>query len=210
VLRETAEAGLALRPEWFQAHLEFRFPRIGTIARDGAVLELRQAIEPWHVLGEEPGGGGTVRYVDSSLERLEILGRGLLPQRHGVVCNGRWVPLHPTGTAGEAVAAIRYRAWQPAQCLHPTIPVDTPLQIDLVDRWAGRTIARCTYHVAHPGGRTYDQRPANASEAEARRQSRFFSFGHAVDAAPPSASPPVAEFPLTLDLRHPEPDETGH
>ena len=143
-----------------------------------------------------------MRFVDSSVERVQALVRGLVPSRHALLCNGQPVPLHPTGTEGEAVAAVRYRALQPPHCLHPTIPVDVPLQLDLVDAWSGRAIGRCTYHVAHPGGRHYDQRPVNAREAEARRGARFFAFGRVPDAGPPPR--PAArdpEFPLTLDLR---------
>ena len=203
VVRETAATGLPLRPEWLLPHFEFRFPRVGTLARDGVVLELREAIEPWHVLGEETGRVGTVRYVDSSVERLQVAARGLVPSRHAVLCNERWVPLHPTGTEGEAVAGIRYRAWQPPSCLHPTIPPDAPLQLDLVDLWAGRSIGRCAYHVAHPGGRSYEERPVNTSAAEARRNARFFTFGHLTDAPLPPPAVRDAEFPLTLDLRPP-------
>jgi uncharacterized protein (DUF2126 family) len=201
VLRETAEVGFALAPEWFDPHFEFRFPRLGGVACDGVVLELRQAIEPWHVLGEEPGGGGTVRFVDSSLERIQIEVCGWIESRYAVLCNGQRVPLHPTGTAGNAVAGVRYRAWQPPHCLHPTIPPDVPLQLDVVDLWAGRSIARCSYHAAHPGGRNYEQRPVNANEAEARRNARFFAFGHATDVIVPPPRPLDAEFPMTLDLR---------
>ena len=201
VVRETAAAGMALQPEWFEPHFEFRFPSIGRLARDGVLLELRQAIEPWHVLGEEPGAGGTARYVDSSLERIQVLVRGLVPSRHAVLCNGQWVPLHPTGTEGEAVAGVRFRAWQPSHCLHPTIPPDAPLQFDLVDQWAGRAIAHCAYHVAHPGGRHYEERPVNAGTAESRRDARFVTLGHARAVPLPPSRPLDAEFPFTLDLR---------
>jgi uncharacterized protein (DUF2126 family)/transglutaminase-like putative cysteine protease len=201
VIRETAAAGMALQPEWFAPHFEFRFPAIGRLACDGVLLELRQAIEPWHVLGEEPGAGGTVRFVDSSLERIQVLMRGMVPSRHALLCNGQWVPLHPTGTAGEGVAAVRFRAWQPPHCLHPTIPVDAPLEFDVVDHWAGRVIARCAYHVAHPGGRHHEARPVNAGEAEARRDARFITLGHAREAALPPPRMLDTEFPFTLDLR---------
>jgi uncharacterized protein (DUF2126 family) len=203
VLHETVACGLPLRAAWFEPHFEFRFPLVGTLARDGLVLELRQAIEPWHVLGEEAAAGATARYVDSSLERVQALVRGMVPTRHGLLCNGQPVPLHPTGTAGEGVAGVRYRGWQPPHCLHPTVPVDTPLQFDLVDLWAARSIGRCAYHVAHPGGRNYDQRPVNAGEAEARRGARFFAFGHATDMSIPRPGDLDPELPFTLDLRPP-------
>jgi uncharacterized protein (DUF2126 family) len=201
VLDDLGRAGYELSPDWFHPHLEFRFPVIGDATYRGVHLELRRAIEPWHVLGEETVSTGTARYVDSSVERMQVKVRGLTDSRHVVACNGRALPLHPTGTVGEFVAAVRYRAWQPPSCLHPTIPVDTPLVFDLVDAWTGRTLGGCTYHVAHPGGRAYDVFPVNAGEAEARRAARFFPFGHTPGAAAPAAVQRSAETPLTLDLR---------
>ncbi len=196
--------GYNLSPEWFAPHLEFRFPMIGEFTAPhmgGVEVQLRQAIEPWNVLGEEPGGGGTVRYVDSSLERLEIKARGLIDGRHALACNTIEIPLHPTGAQGEYVAGIRYRAWQPAACLHPTIGIHTPLIFDLVDKWNGRSVGGCTYHITHPGGRSYDTFPVNGFEAQARRAARFFKFGHTPGELRIKIAGRSKDFPLTLDLR---------
>jgi uncharacterized protein (DUF2126 family)/transglutaminase-like putative cysteine protease len=203
VMGDLREAGFPLRSEWFAPHFEFRFPVLGTLATRGLVLELRQAIEPWHVLGEEPGGAATVRFVDSSVERVQVRVRGFTGERHVLACNRRQVPLYPTGTNAEYVAGVRFRAWRPPSCLHPTIPVHAPLVFDLVDTWTGRAVGGCTYHVAHPGGRAYDRLPVNANEAEARRASRFHAFGHSpgdITLPTPETHP---EAPLTLDLRWP-------
>ena len=201
VLRDLRRAGYPLDGAWFAPHAEFRFPVYGTVCYEGVELELRQAIEPWYVLGEEPGAASTARYVDSSLERTQVRARGLVSEKVAVMCNGRRLPLQPTGTHGDFVCGVRYRAWQPPRCLHPTIPVHTPLVFDVVDIEAERSIGGCTYHVAHPGGRHYEAFPVNSNEAEARRVERFFGFGHTpgrVVAPPPEVNP---EFPATLDLR---------
>lgn len=195
-------SGYSFETRWFEPRVQFRFPVIGSIAASGVHLELRQALEPWHVLGEEASGGGTSRSVDSSLERLQLKVSGVT-DRYAVTCNGRPVPLHPTGTPGEAVAGIRYRAWQPPSCLHPTIPVHTPLVFEIVDRWNQTSVGGCKYHVLHPQGTVYSARPANAAEAEARRAERFewtTQTGGIVKLPDEDLNP---YFPMTLDLRWP-------
>jgi uncharacterized protein (DUF2126 family) len=190
-----------MKPEWFAPHTEFRFPTYGSIQKRGIDLELRQAIEPWNVLGEEPGASGTVRYVDSSVERMQVFVKGMVDPRHVVTVNGVKIPLHPTGVNGQYVAGVRYRAWRPPECLHPTIGVHSPLIFDVVDTWAGRSIGGCTYHVSHPGGRSYETFPVNAYEAESRRFTRFYDFGHTPGPMQITEAPVTKEFPFTLDLR---------
>jgi len=201
VIRDLHSAGYAIDAVWFAPHVEFRFPVYGRVCYEGVELELRQAIEPWYVLGEEPGAVGTTRYVDSSVERMQVRVRGLVSEKLAVLCNGRRLPLQPTGVLGEFVCGVRYRAWQPPRCLHPTIPVHTPLVFDVVDIGAERSIGGCTYHVAHPGGRHYDTFPVNSNEAEARRVARFFGFGHTPGRIVVPAVQVNPEFPTTLDLR---------
>ena len=201
VLQELDGCGYRLHSEWFAPHFEFRFPKSGDFNVKGIELELRQALEPWHVLGEEGGGGGTVRYVDSSLERMQVKLSGLPSDRYVLTCNGVPVPLRPTGKVGEFVGGVRFRAWQPANCLHPTIEVHAPLVFDLVDSWMSRSLGGCQYHVAHPGGRNYDSLPVNAYEAESRRLARFFRLGHSPGKRPALAPINNNEMPMTLDLR---------
>ena len=207
VLSVLQRFGYAFEEAWFAPHLDFRFPKIGSIAVADLQLELRHALEPWHVLGEEASSSGTVRSVDSSLERLQVKVSGFTESRYVVACNGRRVPLQPTGKPGEAVAGVRYRAWRPPSCLHPTIPVHSPLAFDILDLWSDRSVGGCTYHVLHPEERTYAARPVDAAEAESRRAERFQNFSKSgVQSAPEEEL--NASFPMTLDLRWPKPGQT--
>jgi uncharacterized protein (DUF2126 family) len=205
VIDEMRRAGHDFEAAWFAPHFEFRFPKIGEVDARGVHFALRHALEPWHVMGEEGGAGATVRYVDSSLERLELRVSGLVERRHVVTVNGRVATLQPTGRAGEFVAGVRYRAWQPPSALHPTIGVHAPLTFDLVDRWMQRSLGGCQYHVSHPGGRSHDTFPVNAYEAESRRLARFFALNHTPGTLPGGDRVPMPErsleFPFTLDLR---------
>ena len=201
VLEELGEFGFRLDPAWFDPHFEFRFPRIGEVTLRGATLELRHALEPWHTLGEEPAAGGTVRLVDSSVERVQARVSGWVEERYTLACNGHAVPLTATDRVGDYVGGVRFKAWEPSSALHPTVPAQTPLVFDVYDSWTGRSLGGLTHHVAHPGGRHYERFPVNANEAEARRKARFFPFGHT---AGPMAEPKLAlsrEHPRTLDLR---------
>ena len=205
VIAEMRSAGYAFDRSWFAPHLEFRFPLLGTVQSAGIELTLRNALEPWHVMGEEGAPGGMARYVDSSLERMEVRATGLNDSRYVITCNGRALPLQSTGSVGEFVAGVRYKAWSPPSALHPSIDTHVPLVFDIVDTWMQRSIGGCQYHVAHPGGLSYESFPVNAYEAESRRLSRFVSMGHTPgDLRIPPASIKVAasrEFPFTLDLR---------
>jgi uncharacterized protein (DUF2126 family)/transglutaminase-like putative cysteine protease len=194
--------GYAFDPGWLDPFIEFRFPRYGTVNIADVELELRFAIEPWHVLGEEVTAQGTARFVDSSVERLQVKVRGMTDTRHVVTCNGRRVPLRNTGTRGDFVAGVRFKAWNPPSGLHPTLGVQAPLVFDLVDTWSGRSLGGCTYHVAHPGGRHYETLPVNAFEAEARRLARFWELGHTAGRLEPPPEEPAGEHPYTLDLRY--------
>ena len=221
------EAGYPFDISWFEPYFEFRFAHYGSVQVQGINMEIRMGIEPWHVLGEEMSSSGTARFVDSSLERIQVKLSNMTPGRYVLLCNGCRVPLKETAVKGEFVCGIRYRAWQPPSALHPTIGVDTPLVLDIVDTWNSRSVGGCTYHVAHPGGRSYDTFPVNSYEAESRRHSRFWDHGHTQDTIVPTTQTNVSgnglghfivpgsvkpmpdvppadlnkEYPYTLDLR---------
>ncbi len=201
VLTELNEAGYPFDMAWFEPHFEFRFPMIGQVKANSIELTLRSALEPWHVMGEEGSSTGTARYVDSSLERIEVRVTGLNDNRYVVTVNGRALPLQNTGTVGEYVAGVRYKAWNPPSSLHPSIGVHAPLTFDLVDTWMERSLGGCQYHVAHPGGLSYASLPVNSYEAESRRLTRFLQMGHTPGRMLVAAAQPSREFPFTLDLR---------
>ncbi|MFZ4289041.1 DUF2126 domain-containing protein [Variovorax sp. HJSM1_2] len=205
VMAEMVAAGFAFDRSWFAPHLEFRFPLVGSVQTHGMEISLRNALEPWHVLGEESSSTGTARYVDSSLERIEVKVTGMNQSRYVVTCNGQALPMQSTGVAGEFVAGVRYRAWNPPSALHPTIGIHAPLTFDIVDTWMKHSIGGCQYFVTHPGGLSYDNFPVNAYTAESRRLSRFARMGHTPGTmvVPPATInvPASKEFPFTLDLR---------
>jgi uncharacterized protein (DUF2126 family) len=223
VVQDLQEDGYFFQLDWLEPFFEFRFPLYGKVSVLEMTLELRLGIEPWHVLGEETATGGTARFVDSSVERVEVKVKHFNADRYIATCNGVPIPLKETSIKGEYVAGVRYRAWSPPSALHPTLLADVPLTFDILDTWNSKSIGGCTYHVAHPGGRNYDTFPINAFEAEGRRISRFWNEGHSQGYITPSQmysnveryldktwipkkfDPPAvkinSEYPTTLDLR---------
>jgi uncharacterized protein (DUF2126 family) len=206
VIADLSGADLPLEAQWFTPHLEFRFPVLGTVERAGVTIELRQALEPWLVLGEQAGAAaGATRTVDSSLDRLQVVVRGMTGDRYAVACNGYRLPLAPTGTAGESIAGVRFRAWRTSDGFHPNIPPHAPLTFDVIDSWNGRSVGGCRYHVTRPDGRDPQTLPVNALEAEGRRLALFETIGHSPGGSPLEAAAVHPDFPLTLDLRRTAP-----
>jgi uncharacterized protein (DUF2126 family)/transglutaminase-like putative cysteine protease len=226
VALDLRNSGIPFEAAWLEPFHEFRFPVYGRVCHDGVEMEIRAALEPWHVLGEESSSTGTARYVDSSVERVQVKIRNMVEGRHVLVCNGRRIPLQTTGRRGEYVAGVRYKAWDPWSAMHPTIGVHTPLTFDVVDSWNRRSLGGCVYHVVHPGGRSYESFPVNAYEAESRRVNRFWQHGHTPGVIEPASTggfgyhrveeraggplvaytevpmeDPTMDFPVTLDLR---------
>ena len=204
VLGHLEARGVGLPPAAYRPFVEFRCPVVGRLQVGGTTVEVRNALEPWPVLGEEPGTGGTSRFVDSSLERLEVRADGLDPERFDVLVNGMTLPLRSTGVAGEHVGGVRFRAWAPASSLQPHLGIHHPLRVDLWDRWGRRSVGACSYHVWHPEGRAFEAAPLTRFEASARRAQRFTSEGPLPYPWTPRVARPHAEYPHTLDLRrHP-------
>ena len=200
-LDDLAGFGIRLDPAFFAPHHAFRFPLIGEVTAASISLALHQALEPWPVLGEIPGLGGMVRHVDNSVERVQARVQGWNPERYTLACNGVGIPLSATERAGEYVAGVRFKAWRPVFGMHPALPAQTPLVFDIHDGWNGCAIGGLTHHTAHPGGRNYETRPVNASEAQARRRARFEPFGHTPGAMAKPAIVRGLDVPCTLDLR---------
>ena len=201
VIADLNARGYGFERAWYEPFFEFRFPRFGSIAHRGMELTLRTALEPWHVLGEENAANGTARYVDASVERLQVEVTGFVPEKYGVACNGRALPMQPTGVRGNYVGGVRFKAWDPPSSMHPTVRSHNPLVFDLVDIANARAIGGCRYHVAHPGGLSHDDYPVNARAAEARRLARFERHGHSPGGFEWRAAAVTEDMPFTLDLR---------
>jgi uncharacterized protein (DUF2126 family) len=206
--------GLPLDPEVFRPFLELRCPVAGTVQAEGVLVEVRNALEPWPVLGEELTSSGTARYVDSSLERIQVRTEGMIPERHRVLVNGHHLPMRATKVAGEHVAGVRFRAWAPPHSLQAHIGIHHPIRIDVVDTWARRSLGACAYHVWHPEGRGYESPPLTRFEASARRAARFTVEGQLPWPVSPRPTTEHLDAPNTLDLRRfpmdhppPEPDD---
>jgi uncharacterized protein (DUF2126 family) len=210
--------GLALPAAAYRPFVELRCPVAGSLQAGDVFLEVRNALEPWPVLGEQMTASGTSRFVDSSVERIEVRVEGLVPERHRILVNGHALPLHPTPTKGEYVAGVRFRAWAPPQSLQAHLGIHHPIHFDVLDTWGKRSLGACAYHVWHPEGRAYDTPPLTRFEATARRAQRFTQAGplawpvEAVPAAPHPDTPHTLDlrrFPMDRPLPAPPQDETA-
>jgi uncharacterized protein (DUF2126 family) len=211
VLEYVERSGVPLPRDAYWSLFELKCPIVGALQAYDVRLELRNAIEPWNVLGEETSASGTSRYVDSSMDRVEVRVEGMVPERHVVTVNGQTLPLRPTGMAGEFVGGVRFRAWAPPHSLHPHIGIHHPLRFDVLDTWGKRSTGACSYHVWHPMGRSYDEPPLTRFEASARRAQRFTLDSPMLYPAIGRPAPAHPDAPYTLDLRrfaidHPMPD----
>lgn len=206
VVSELRRAGYYFDMEWFSPFVEFRFPHIGDVNVAGMKLSLYAALEPWHVLGEEATGQGTARYVDSTVERIQVTLDNAIADRYMVTCNRRRIPLCESGVRGRQIGAVRFKAWDAPSSLHPNIGQQNPLVLDVVDVDNRRSLGGCTYYVSHPGGRNYETFPVNAAEAETRRNARFWEIGKTQGRIRIPADESHPDQPLTLDLRWPGPD----
>lgn len=202
VVSDLQSAGFQFELEWFKAQQAFRFPVLGQFQCRGMTIEISEALEAWPVMGEESSGGGTARYVDSSVSRIQIRVTQRSGDRYSVLCNRYPVPLTSTGESDEFVAGVRYRGWQPWSCLHPTIPAHTPITVEVYDNWNQRSVGGCSLHLGDPGGRNTEVLPVNALEAESRRATRFQPFGHSTGQFQPHSVRSVAGLKFTLDLRY--------
>ncbi len=202
VLHYLKSGGYDLSPAWFEPFFSFRFPVCGTTQVGDAALTLHTALEPWPVMGEEPVGGGVSRSVDATVERVQISAKGLQPGRHIVTCNKRHVPLSPARENGLFVGGVRFKAWAQSSSLHPKMPVQAPLIFDVIDLAHEKSLGGCTYHVAHPGGRSFETFPVNENEAEGRKLARFEAMGHTPGKIAIPAPETNPDFPHTLDLRY--------
>jgi uncharacterized protein (DUF2126 family) len=201
VLAFAGASGLPLPEDAYRPFVDLRCPLVGSVLAGDVRLEVRNAIEPWNVLGEEQGASGTSRYVDASVERVEVLVDGLIEGRHQVLVNGQILPLVPTGKAAQYVGGVRFRAWAPPHSLHPHLGIHHPLHFDVTDTWAKRSLGACAYHVWHPEGRGYELPPLTRFEASARRAQRFTvepAMPWPIHPVPSTAHP---DTPYTLDLR---------
>jgi len=212
VLADLQAAGYPLQASWFTAWWERRFPQYGTVSLlDNPLrrLELRAALEPWPVIGTMDGGGAS-RPVDNSMERIQVMLTGAVgdrPQRealgdrYAVLCNGHRVPMRSTGTAGDYVGGVRFRARSTQTAPHPALAPHAPLVFQVLDTWQQTFLGGAIYHVQPPSGEPDQTLPESFEEARSRLTERFVPLqrGTFPDTIPPLILHP--DTPMTLDLR---------